>query len=122
MDRISALEQRISQLEASVSNLEDCNRGNVTAFMRMKAQNSAAHSLLFEVTEMHGLPTDVISEHFRVRTAYYLDRLLCDAEKASPQLGAVLDDREEEEVPEFNGYPPLFTGNDPDEGLRGAGE
>jgi hypothetical protein len=105
-------EQRISRLEATVSNLETCNRGNVTAAMRIKAQASAVYSLLAEVTLKHGIASDVISAHLRARSNYYLDRMLADAEKESPQLGAVLDDRLPDEVPAFEGYPPLFARED----------
>lgn len=105
----SDLEQRISRLEATVSNLETCNRGNVTAVMRIKAQASAVSSLLAELTQEHGFAPEVISAHLRTRSNYYLDRMLADAEKENPQLGAVLDDRLPDEVPAVDGYPPLFV-------------
>jgi hypothetical protein len=116
MSQISDCEQRIATLEAKVSDLENCNRGNVTALMRVKAHASAVYSLLAEVTERHGFPPEAIGVHFRLRSAYYLDRMLSDAEKANPMLGAVLDDRLVEEVPEFDGYPPLFVEEDPENG------
>lgn len=108
------LEQRISRLEATVRDLENCNRGNVTAIMRMQARASAAASLLAEVTEEHGFSAEVIGAHLRARSAYYLDRMLADAEKEHPQLGAALDDRHLDEVPESEGYPRLFASEDPD--------
>ncbi len=114
MSQLSDFEQRVSLLEAAVKDLENCNRGNVTAVMRMKAQASAVYSLLVEISERHGFPAEVISAHYRVRSDYYLDRMLSDAEKESPALGAILDDRLAEEVPEFDGYPPLFAGEDLD--------
>ena len=114
MSQILEFEQRVSRLEATVADLENCNRGNVTAVLRMKAQASAVYSLLAEMTERHGFPAEVISAHFRVRSDYYLDRMLSDAEKESPALGAILDDRQVEEVPEFDGFPPLFGGDNPD--------
>lgn len=122
MDQFLALEQRLAQLEARVIDLETCNRGNVTAVMRVKAHASAAYSLLAEVTERHGLPAEVIETHFQVRSAYYLDRMLADAEEQDPVLGAVLDDREEAEVPEFDGYPPLFAGDEDDDEASDSGE
>lgn len=112
MSRLSDFAKRVSYLEAAVEELQRCNAGNVTAIMRMKAQSSAVYSLLAEVTEQHGLPVDVLETHFRVRSEFYLDRLLSDAEKASPTIGALLDDREVQEVPEFDGYPPLFPRGD----------
>lgn len=108
MSHLSDFEKRISDLEAVVAELQRCNTGNVTAVMRIKAQSSAAYSLLVEMAEQHGIPAEVVETHFQVRSEYYLDRMLSDAEKASPVIGAVLDDREVEEVPEFDGYPPLF--------------
>jgi hypothetical protein len=112
MSQLSDVERRLSRLEATINDLENCNRGNVTAFMRLKAQASAVYSLLAEITEKHGFPAEVISAHFRVRSDYYLDRMLSDAENESPVLGAILDDRRVEEVPEFDGFPPLFAGED----------
>jgi hypothetical protein len=105
----SDLDQRISSLEATVSNLETCNRGNVTAVMRIKAQASAIYSLLAEIAQEHGFAPEVISAHLRTRSNYYLDRMLADAEKENPHLGAVLDDRLPDEVPAVDGYPPLFV-------------
>ena len=108
MSRLSDFAKRVSDLEAVVAELQRCNTGNVTAILRMKAQASAVYSLLAEVTEQHGMTVDVLETHFRVRSEFYLDRMLADAEKASPMMGALLDDREVQEVPEFDGYPPLF--------------
>lgn len=108
MTHHSDLEKRLSCLETVVEELQRGSTGNVTAFMRMKAQSSAVYSLLIEVTEQHGFPADVLEAHFRLRSNYYLDRMLADAEKASPIIGATLDDREVAEVPEFDGFPPLF--------------
>lgn len=108
MSPLLHLENRVSSLEAVVENLQKCNAGNVTAFMRLKAQASAVYSLLVEVTEQHGFSIDVLEAHLKLRSDYYLDRLLSDAEKASPAIGAALDDRDAREVPEFDGYPPLF--------------
>jgi hypothetical protein len=112
----SDIEQRISSLEARVSDLETCNRGNVTAVLRIKAEASAVSSLLAEVTREHGFAPEVISTHLRTRSNYFLDRMLADAEKENPQLGAVLDDRIPDEVPALDGFPPLFTGDDHDGG------
>ncbi|MHA3775437.1 hypothetical protein ACXR0O_28285 [Verrucomicrobiota bacterium sgz303538] len=113
MSNLSDFEQRVSHLETVVEELQRGSTGNLTAFMRMKAECSAVYSLLIEVTEQHGFPADVIEAHFRVRSNYYLDRMLADAENASPIIGAALDDREVAEVPEFDGYPPLFARGDP---------
>jgi hypothetical protein len=111
----SDLEQRISRLEATVSDLENCNRGNVTAVMRIKAHASASASLLAEVTQQHGFSPEVITTHLRARFDYYLHHMLLDAEKQHPQLAAALDDRRPDEVPASEGYPPLFAGEDSDE-------
>lgn len=108
MTHLSDLEKRLSCLETVVEELQRGSVGNVTAFMRMKAECSAVYSLLIEVTEQHGLPADVLETHFRLRSNYYLDRMLADAENASPAIGATLDDRDVAEVPEFDGFPPLF--------------
>ena len=116
MSNHSDIEQRISGLEARVSDLETCNRGNVTAVMRIKAEASALSSLLAEVTQEHGLPPGLIITHLRTRSNYFLDRMLAAAEKENPQLGAVLDDRVPDEVPALDGYPPLFTREDQDGG------
>jgi hypothetical protein len=108
MSDLFDVEKRVSDLAAVVEGLQRASTGNVTAFMRMKAQVSAVYSLLFEVTEQHGFPPDVLETHFQLRTNYYLDRMLADAEDASPSIGATLDDREVTEVPVFDGFPPLF--------------
>jgi len=101
MERVVRLENHDAQAEAAA-----VMEGQNTALR--EARFNALYSLAQELAAHEGISEEQFLKHFQERVRFYQDRLLEIAEDINPNWAGQIDERDQDEMPESESYPPLF--------------
>jgi len=99
--RLERLEKHDQQAEAA-----DVIEGSNVALQ--EAKFAALYSMVQELAAHEGISEEQFLKHFQKRVRVHRDRLLKIAEDINPNWAGQIDERDQDEMPESESYPPLF--------------
>ena len=102
---MNEIEKRLADLEKYFA---DWQRHQLTNAKENDARELALYTIVSELAQRLGLSSAEVRQHYKIRTAWMLDRLLQKVESKEPTVAAEIDKRKIDEVPTADGYPPLF--------------
>jgi hypothetical protein len=102
------LRERVDLLTRTMNEIVDNLTHMIGKSKANDAYDLALYSIVLELVENAGIPRAQFVAHFRLRKAYFHDRLLQSVESSDPAFAAEIDTREIADVSTSEGYPPLF--------------
>jgi hypothetical protein len=103
------LEQHIRNILNLLQRFEEAELQRMANEKRHDADFAALYSIMRELAGQAGISSEKFSQHFQLRQAVFLERLLLRAKKKDAGLAARIDRRSQDEIPTADGYPPLFS-------------
>ena len=107
-NEIENLQARVKALEELIHSMVGLNTQDFVNEKMDDAKVMAIYSMVQDLAEKAGVPTDEFLKHYEIRFRWWHDYYLRKAESISPAFAAEIDPRTIEEAGVSESYPSIF--------------
>ncbi len=107
-DDLPDLARRLGEIEPIIESVEETMRHHLSIFQKDYASVVALYSIVSELAQHKGISAAEFDNNFRKRWDICYDRELRKQEDQSPELAALMDERDLSSIPTDEPFPPLF--------------